>query len=89
MVLPGAEGGVDGWIERLICSSYDWPCADALAVAWCESRFNPQAVSPDGQNVGVFQVNLVHGYYPGAEANVAKAYAIWTDQGWAPWSCRP
>jgi hypothetical protein len=23
------------------------------------------------------------------EVNVRVAYAIWSDQGWAPWSCKP
>mgnify|MGYP001388050227 CR=1 FL=1 len=81
------EAGVDG-IEGLVCS-YEWPCGEALAVARCESGLDPNAVSPDGANIGVFQINVVHGYYPGLIANVAKAYEIWRDQGWAPWSCKP
>jgi hypothetical protein len=48
------------------------------------------AVSPDGQNVGIFQLNQVHGYYPGLAENVAKAHAIYVDHGgWGPWSCKP
>jgi hypothetical protein len=50
---------------------------------------NPHAVSADGQNVGIFQLNQVHGYYPDLGANVAKAYAIWIDSRWIPWSCKP
>ena len=85
------------YIRALICS-YPWPCAEALEVAWCESRFEPNAVSPDGQNFGLFQVNLVHlGRVGGdrtslldAATNVRVAYAIWRDNaGWGPWACRP
>jgi hypothetical protein len=72
----------------VICS-YSWPCGEALAVARCESGLDPGAVSPDGQNIGVFQVNVIHGWHPGLAENVAKAYAIYVDQGWGPWSCRP
>ena len=84
----GEARGVDG-IEGLVCS-YEWPCGEALAVARCESGLDPNAVSPDGANIGVFQINVVHGYYPGLIANVAKAYEIWAaDGGWTAWSCKP
>ena len=34
-----------------------------VRVAWCESRFDPFAVSPDGSNLGLFQLNR-HGLLP-------------------------
>lgn len=85
-------------IPALICS-VPWPCDQALLVVygptprcrWGESGGDPDAVSPDGENLGLFQLNRVHG---GDElldpaTNVAVAYQLWLDQGWAPWSCRP
>src|SRR5262245_19275732 len=34
----------------------------AFDIAWCESRFNFRAVSPDGSNLGAFQINRVHAW---------------------------
>ena len=87
--VPDVPADVEQW-RGLVCA-YGWPCDEALAVLWCESRGDPSAVSPDGQNIGLFQLNLIHGYYPGPEENVAKAYAIWLDYGghWTAWACRP
>lgn len=89
---PIATGdGVD--VEALICS-FDWPCAEALAVARCESGLSPSAVN--GQHAGLFQIALDwhRPKFGGADpfdagANVAVAYAIWLDQSWLPWSCKP
>lgn len=86
-------------IEAIICS-YPWPCAEALAVARCESGLNPIAVSPDGANWGLMQLNQpTWAPYFGAQrwasvldatANVAMAYEIYQRAGsWASWSCRP
>jgi hypothetical protein len=84
-------------IPALICS-YDWPCAEALAVAWCESRWQPDAVSNDGQNFGLFQINAVHqarvdgdlDRLLDAATNVSVAFSIWrANGGWGPWSCKP
>jgi len=82
-------------IEAIICS-YPWPCHEALAVAWCESRFDPQAIG--GDNYGLFQVNAVHaGRVRGdlrsllePHTNTRVAYAIYIDNaGWGPWACQP
>jgi len=58
----------------------------------CESGGNPNAISPDGENIGLMQINLIHGYSAEyllvPENNVAVAYEIWLDQGWLPWACR-
>lgn len=87
-----------GGVEAVICS-VPWPCSEALSVAWCESRYIATAVSPDGANWGLLQVNLVHLWRVGgnayalldAETNVRVAYAIYQDAGysWRPWSCKP
>lgn len=82
------------WASLL--SQYNWPVEQAERVLMCESSGDPSAVSPDGQNIGLFQINLVHiGKLRGGESlldpvvNVRIAYQIWADQGWGPWSCRP
>lgn len=83
-------------IEGLICS-YGWPCEEALAVARCESGLQPGVASPDGANLGLFQINVVHSARVGGDLqslydpaiNTSVAYAIWLDQGWGPWSCKP
>ena len=84
-------------IRDLICS-YDWSCDEALRVVYCESRFQPGVVSPDGRNWGLFQVNLVHLARVGGDTtalldpatNVRVAYDIYRDAGgWRPWSCKP
>jgi soluble lytic murein transglycosylase-like protein len=66
-------------------------------VAYCESRFDPAAVSPDGANFGVMQVNKIHAAKVGGDLalllepkiNLEVAHQIWLDQGWKPWSCKP
>lgn len=87
---------IDGWVEALICE-FDWPCAEAIAVARCESGLDPRAIG--GANYGLFQIGAVHVKRLGgrplvalldAETNVAIAYAIFLDNaGWGPWSCKP
>ncbi len=87
----------DADIIALICEqARAWNCAEAVAVARCESHLDFNAISADGQNVGGFQINLVHVGKAGGDAaqllipsvNVGVAYAIWLDQGWLPWACR-
>lgn len=81
-------------IPALICAAeYDWPCDQALAVAWCESRLEPWAYNAG--NYGVFQVNAVHAWRVGgdlaslfdAATNVRVAYEIWSEVGWSAWAC--
>lgn len=71
----------------------------AVAVATCESGLDPTAVSPDGANHGLFQINNVHRRafearigHPWSErydpvVNTAYALWLWHDQGWRPWAC--
>ena len=81
-------------IEALICS-FDWPCAQALRVARCESTLNPRAYSRG--NYGLMQINAVHSRRVGGnlealydpETNLRVAFQIWSEQGWSPWGCRP
>ena len=90
--MPGVLGQYP--LEALVCS-YPWPCEWALTVMQCESTADPGAYY--NGNRGLFQIGAVHAdrvggdlaalYIP--EVNVRVAYEIWSEQGWAPWACRP
>ena len=68
---------------------------DALRVARCESRLDPNAVS--GSFVGIFQIGeSFHGWrvkevrgkdLTHARTNVRVARHLFDDQGWRPWTC--
>jgi hypothetical protein len=95
---PGADD--PRGIEALVCE-YAWDCETALAVFWCESRFEAGAISKDGRNVGIAQTNVVHAwryeahgwsFWPDAldaRKNLQVAYELYLEAGWRPWSCRP
>jgi len=76
-------------IEAIICGA-PWPCQEALAVAWCESRLDSQATGMYGER-GLFQVHPAF-WGPVPEdpvGQVAQAFAIWQQHGWEVWTCRP
>ncbi len=83
-----------GSIEALICDRA-WPCAEALAVAFCESRYDPLAYNASGAS-GVFQLLMplhawrVDGDVFDAETNIAAAYGPWDEtRDWRHWrECR-
>jgi soluble lytic murein transglycosylase-like protein len=68
----------------------------AVAVAWCESRFDAEARAPYGY-LGLFQVDpWLHGWRaerrfgPGASltdprVNAAVAAELFAESGWRPW----
>lgn len=72
---------------------------EAHAIAWCESRNDPTAVSPGGGNHGAMQINSVHRrqfeevtHQPWSAVydawwNVYYAHWLYHQQGFAPWSC--
>jgi hypothetical protein len=73
----------------------------AVAVARCESGLDAGAVSRDGRNFGVMQINIVHRAdfeaFTGRpwfdaifdpDANVAYARKLFDSLGWQPWACR-
>jgi hypothetical protein len=74
---------------------------EATRVAHCESRLDPNAVSPGGGNHGLFQINNVHQgtftqvtgqpwserYHP--HWNTVFAKHLYDTQGWGPWTCKP
>jgi hypothetical protein len=92
-------------VEAVLAAA-GWPpglVADAMAVAWCESRFAPGAVGAGGAVLGLFQlwrgwfawagVPLALWHDPVANAKVALAVAL-RDMAlygtyWHQWQCKP
>lgn len=74
---------------------YDWPYDEACRVAWCESRWQADAIG--GPNIGLFQVwagwarvfDVSVADLLDVRINVRVAYGIWLREGWRPWSCKP
>lgn len=86
-----------GSIEEMICNVFGDQCQKALSVAWCESRYNPGTVGAAGER-GIMQIHPVHIQYLGnygltwddmfdPAANLTYAYALYSSQGWGPWTC--
>jgi hypothetical protein len=85
---------VAGWPEELL--------AEALTVAYCESRYRPGAVGDGGNSLGLFQLNGMWFGYAGEDRSqwadpVVNARTAWAtyqyDIGrgyvpWKQWSCR-
>jgi hypothetical protein len=65
----------------------------ALAVAWCESRW--WAGARNGQYLGLFQMGEYarsrygHSADPLGQARAAYAYFVDSGRDWSPWQCRP
>jgi hypothetical protein len=94
------------WEMEMVLAAAGWPpelVPDAMAVAWCESKFSPGAVGAGGAVLGLFQ--LWDGWFPWAgedpdrwvdpvvNARVAlrvveRDRALGRD-AWAQWTCRP
>ena len=79
--------------SAIICAPHrPWPCEWAWAVVGCESGFQVDAVSPDGQHIGLFQVSLVHRWTReellNPVVNVAAAAELYTRSGGQPWACQ-
>lgn len=72
-----------------VSGSEAW-AAEAVAVAHCESRFDPSALGAAGEE-GMFQVRAIyHGHVPESpRGQVAQAFEVWSEHGWGIWSCRP
>lgn len=64
----------------------------ALAVAWCESRFDVRA--QNGQYLGLFQMGSYerslfgHGSSAHRQALAAHRYFVLSGRDWSPWGCR-
>jgi hypothetical protein len=80
-------------IERIICGVFGPYCAQALRVAWCESRFETTAAN--GQYLGLFQMgaNARSRYGQGGDpwTQSESAFRYFADSGfsWGPWQCKP
>ena len=78
----------------VICEVFgDRHCAQALRVAWCESRFDTRA--RNGQYRGLFQMGswerrkYGHGSTAREQARAAYRYFVATGRTWGPWECKP
>jgi len=77
----------------VICYVFGAYCAQALRVAWCESRFDVWA--RNGQYLGLFQMGSYararygHGNDPWAQSRAAYRYFVASGSDWSPWTCRP
>lgn len=86
---------VPGYLQTLIMA--EWPRAHwlyAARITWCESRFNPRAHNPTGEDSrGLYQINIVPAANPDlarfdlfdATQNVEAAGIVWRRQGWRAW----
>jgi len=76
-----------------ICYVFGPYCAQALRVAWCESRYSIWA--RNGQYLGLFQMGNYararygHGNNAWAQAVSAYRYFVDSHYTWQPWSCKP
>jgi hypothetical protein len=76
-----------------ICEVFRQYCKQALAVAWCESRLEPDA--QNGQYLGLFQMGsqerrlFGHGQTARQQAIAAHTYFVHSGRDWSPWSCKP
>lgn len=95
----GSGGGATGSVPDLIRSVFGPYAGQALAVAACESGYNPNAVNPYSGAAGVFQflrstwaTTSYAGYSPfNAWANVNAAHQVFVRDGysWREWTCQP
>jgi hypothetical protein len=75
-----------------ICTVFGPYCEEALAVAWCESRFRTTA--QNGQYLGLFQMGSYerqlfgHGRSARDQALAAHRYFVRSGRDWSPWGCR-
>lgn len=65
----------------LVVELWGSEASTAFAVAWCESRDEPDASNPSGAH-GLFQV-MDGSFDP--ETNVREAFAVYRSRGWEPW----
>lgn len=96
----GRDHQSQDWLP--LVSLYEWSAQVLHAIIQCESTARPLAVSPDGQNWGLLQLNLVH--LDKLEAltgsrdpqllldpavNIAVAWLVYVeaDYSFSPWVC--
>jgi soluble lytic murein transglycosylase-like protein len=82
----------------LVLSLAKWPeeqWAMAREIAWCESRWRPDAIGDHGNSLGLFQLWTGWFHYTGTliddwadpVVNAAVALAVWRTRGWEEWTC--
>jgi hypothetical protein len=77
----------------VICAVFKRYCAQAVDVAWCESRLSTTA--ENGQYLGLFQMGFTarhvfgHGQTAFAQTIAAHRYFVYSGRDWSPWSCKP
>jgi Transglycosylase SLT domain len=101
--LSGCDPSQGGTIPPAVQAINFWFGGDAwsaIKVARCESGLNPNAVSPGGANLGLFQINVVHrvDFERVVNAPWSMVFNPWFNsmyaahlfhaQGWGPWSCK-
>jgi hypothetical protein len=78
--------------RQAICVVFGRYCAEAVNVAWCESRLDTTA--RNGQYLGIFQMGsserriFGHGATAHAQAVAAHRYFVVSGRDWSPWGCR-
>jgi hypothetical protein len=79
--------------QAVICRVFGRYCAQALAVARCESGLSTGA--SNGQYRGLFQMGssarrlFGHGASATTQARAAHRYFVSSGRDWSPWSCKP
>jgi len=77
----------------VICGVFGPYCAQAIAVARCESGLSTTA--ENGQYLGLFQMGSVarakYGHGPDAWTQAEAAFRYFADSNfsWGPWTCKP
>jgi hypothetical protein len=79
--------------ERAIRQVFGQYAQQALAVAYCESRYSVWA--HNGQYLGIFQMGSSerriygHSYDAWGQARAAYRYFVASGRDWSPWACKP
>ena len=89
-----SQAGIGGIVQQV----FGPQAGTALAVAWCESKYDPAAVSMDGTSYGLMQLHAptwapvfpdFWQRWSDPEWNVTTAWEIYKRAGYsfAPWAC--
>ena len=84
--MSGMQDGADGMVRAGLP-----PADESERVRQCESGGDWAAVSPDGMNIGGYQINVIHGWTReqllDPVGNTLAMIALWRDGGWSAWAC--
>ena len=81
-------------VEKKICDTFTSDCKIMIAIAHAESGLNPGSINTKNNNgsidVGLFQINSIHGYSKAellnVDFNLQIAKAVYDNQGITAWS---